>query len=86
MSQTQPNRKTVANGAQTNTIGGRSITTKRVDAGVLVYGDAGVGARELIGFADVSDWDAMRSELIRRGHGVGAIHHLEVFDPAEVGL
>lgn len=32
--------------------------------------------RRLYGFADVTDWDAVRSELCRRGHDVGTIHHL----------
>jgi len=35
--------------------------------------------RQLLGFTNVSDWDKIRSELTRRGHGVGAIHQLPVF-------
>ena len=86
MSQTQHTAKTVANRAQT-TADGRPITTERIeDAGVLAFAADGVGAEELIGFADVDDWDAIRSALIKRGLGVGAIHHLETFEPAEVGL
>ena len=57
-----------------------------VDGGTLVYlvrreerdhVDEPVATdRRLHGFADVTDWDAVRSELVRRGHDVGAIHHL----------
>ena len=86
MRQTQHTRKTVAQ--QTRPIaGGREITTERIeDAGVLVFAKADKPGHELIGFADVDDWDAIRSALIKRGLGVGAIHHLETFEPAEVGL
>jgi len=35
-------------------------------------------SRRLLGF--VSVWEKIRSELTRRGHGVGAIHHLPVFE------
>lgn len=38
--------------------------------------------RRLRGFANVTDWDAVRSELARRGHDVGAVHHLPTFDEA----
>ncbi len=37
-------------------------------------------ARRLVGFANVTDWDAVRSALIKRGHGVGAMHHLAVLE------
>ena len=85
MRQTQHTRKTVAQ--QTRRIaGGREITTERVAGGVLVFAKADKPGHELIGFADVDDWDAIRSALIKRGLGVGAIHHLETFEPAEVGL
>ena len=40
-------------------------------------------ARGLVGFANVTDWDGIRSALIKRGHGVGAIHHLPVFEEAD---
>ena len=64
-----------------------------VDGGTLVYDvrteprshlprEARIG-RQLLGFANITDWDKIRSELTRRGHGVGAIHQLPVF---EVGL
>ena len=36
-------------------------------------------SRRLLGFATVTDWEKIRSELTRCGHGVGAIHHLPVF-------
>lgn len=57
-----------------------------VDGGTLVYlvrrerrdhvDEPVETERRLYGFADVSDWDAVRSALARRGHDVGAIHHL----------
>jgi hypothetical protein len=51
----------------------------RVDGGTLVYVVESDG-RRLHGFADVTDWDAVRSELVRRGHDVGAVHHLPNID------
>jgi hypothetical protein len=39
--------------------------------------------RRLYGFADVTDWDAVRSELLRRGRDVGALHHLPAIDREE---
>lgn len=58
----------------------------RVDGGTLVYlvrrerrehcEEPVETERRLYGFADVTDWDAVRSALARRGHDVGAIHHL----------
>jgi hypothetical protein len=57
-----------------------------VDGGTLVYlvrrerrdhlDEPVETERRLYGFAAVSDWDAVRSELSRRGHDVGSIHHL----------
>jgi len=61
--------------------------TERTDAGVLVWDtDIDKPGKRLAGFSAVEDWDAMRSELARRGLGVGAIYHKEVYEPAEVGL
>jgi len=61
--------------------------TEATDAGHLVWDtDIDKPGKRLAGFVAVEDWDAMRDELIRRGIGVGAIHHKEVFEPAEVGL
>jgi len=56
-------------------------------AGYLVWRDPDDElGRELVGFAAVRDWAAIRDELARRGVGAGAIHHLETFDTlAEVG-
>ena len=39
---------------------------------------------ELVGFANVTDWDGIRSALAKRGHGVGAMHHLPEFTDEEV--
>ena len=56
-----------------------------VDGGQLVYdvetehrghlGEVKIG-RELVGFANVTDWDGIRSALAKRGHGVGAMRYL----------
>lgn len=72
MSDTEPQRK-------------ESIEHERtrvpVAGGVLVYESRPdeVG-RELIGFEEVTEWDGVRSALVARGVGVGAIHHLPVLD------
>ena len=64
--------------------GGREdLDVEAVDGGHLVWDVDGRG-RSLAGFADVDDWDAVRSEVARRGLGVGAIHHLDEFDLEEV--
>jgi hypothetical protein len=36
--------------------------------------------RRLYGFVDVDDWNAVRSALSRRGHDIGAVHHLPTLD------
>lgn len=51
----------------------------RVAGGVLVYETRGLG-KELVGFADVDDWDDVADALRARGHGTGAIHHLPEVD------
>jgi len=61
-----------------------------VDGGTLIYDvqteprahlhrEVKIG-RQLLGFVNITDWDKIRSELTRRGHGVGAIHQLPVFE------
>ena len=50
-----------------------------VAGGVLVFESRELG-KELVGFEQVEDWDGIRSALVARGHGVGAIHQLPVFD------
>jgi hypothetical protein len=68
------------------TVRGR-YETERVDGGVLVYDrDIDEDGRELVGFTDVDDWSALRESVGAQGHGVGAIHHKEVFEHEEVGL
>ncbi|WP_256394135.1 hypothetical protein [Natronoarchaeum rubrum] len=58
--------------------------TEEVDGGVLVY-DPTIDkpGKRLVGLA-IEDREAMRSSLIKLGHGVGAIHQLEQFDVEEV--
>ncbi len=66
------------------------IEYDRIQGGTLVYvlrSDESAHRRRragtertLHGFADVTDWDAIRKELIRRGHDIGALHHLPTFD------
>lgn len=46
-----------------------------VAGGVLVYETRGVG-RELVGFAEVDNWDDLADALAARGHSRGAIYHL----------
>jgi len=41
-------------------------------------------AKRLVGFADVSDWSAIRDALRNRGLGVGAVTNLPVFDLDEL--
>jgi len=62
------------------------IETESVPGGHLVFRRDSAGGRDLVGFAAVESWDAVRMALAERGLGVGAIHHREVFEPAEVGL
>ena len=45
---------------------------------------AAVSDHGLLG-AIVTDWDGIRSALAKRGHGVGAMHHLPEFTDEEVG-
>lgn len=40
--------------------------------------------KRLVGVAGVQDWDAIRTELVRRGHGAGLLHQLEEYELAEV--
>jgi len=64
-----------------------ALEAEAVDGGHLVWDhDIDKVGKRLAGFAEVSDWDAIRSELVKRGLGVGAIHHKEVYDAVEVGL
>jgi len=72
---------------QPRTRDGRKIETENVAGGYLVFArcEEQVG-RELIGFADVSEWSLIRTALAKRGLGVRAIHNLEVYDNEEVGL
>jgi len=41
-------------------------------------------SKELVGFADVDDWSAIRDALRNRGLGVGAVTNLPVFDLDEL--
>lgn len=89
MSDTQHNGMTVAEqtpDVQPRTDDGRQIETERVAGGVLVFADCDGVGRELIGFSDVGSWSNIRTSLIRRGLGVGAVHNLETFEAEEVGL
>lgn len=64
------------------------------DSGTLVFepiteyretvGRATQIGHRLVGAIDVDDWDGIRSEIARRGHDVGAVHHLKEFDATEV--
>lgn len=62
------------------------IGLERVSGGVLVWDESADVGKDLVGFTDVTDESALRQALIARGIGVGALHHKERYDPAEVGL
>jgi|APHM01.1.fsa_nt_gi hypothetical protein len=47
--------------------------------GVLVYEERDLG-RELVGAENVENWDALADGLAARGHGRGAVYHLEELD------
>ena len=59
--------------------GGTLVYDVRTKPRAHLHREVTVG-RQLLGFANVTDWDKIRSELTRRGHGVGAIHQLLVFE------
>jgi hypothetical protein len=60
------------------------ITVADTGAGLLVFVEADLPGKELAGFADVSDWGAIRDALRARGLGVGATTNLPVFDIDEL--
>jgi len=63
----------------------REISVADTGAGLLVFADCtdAVG-RELVAFADVHDWDAIRGALAKRGLDVGATYHLPVVDAEDI--
>jgi hypothetical protein len=50
-----------------------------VAGGVLVYEQRAVG-KELVGFENVDDWDALADALAAKGHDRGAVFHLLELD------
>ena len=60
------------------------ITVADTGAGLLVFVEAELPGKELAGFADVSDWGAIRDALRARGLGIGATTNLSVFDIDEL--
>ena len=60
------------------------VTVADTGAGLLVFVEADLPGKELAGFADVSDWGAIRDALRARGLGVGATTNLPVFDIDEL--
>jgi hypothetical protein len=62
----------------------RELTVADTGVGLLVFADCDGVGRELIAFADVSDWDAIRGALQKRGLDVGATYHLPVVDADKV--
>jgi len=55
-------------------------TCVSVAGGAPVYEPADGVGREPVGFGDVSDWSGVRSALVARGIGVGAIHQFPILD------
>ncbi|MFC7132346.1 MULTISPECIES: hypothetical protein [Salinibaculum] len=50
-----------------------------IAGGVLVYEHCTIG-KDLIGFVDVENWDALADGLAARGHSRGAVYHLPELD------
>jgi hypothetical protein len=50
-----------------------------VSGGVLVYESRALG-KELVGFENVDDWDALADALAAKGHDRGGVFHLPVLD------
>ena len=73
----------IRSAAPTEADGHHATDLERVDGGWLVWAVEG-DARRLAAFADVDDWDAIRSEVARRGLDVGTIHHLDEVSLEEV--
>lgn len=53
--------------------------TVPIAGGTLVYEGRALG-KELVGFTDVTDWNALADGLAARGHGRGHVHHLPELD------
>lgn len=70
------------NGRRVDTVfSDEPLITVPVDGGVLVYRPLPkCYGRELVGFANVTDWEAFENAVRTRGHGSGALLHLPVFD------
>jgi hypothetical protein len=88
--------KPTTDDAKSVTIDESEIVTERTTAGVFVYlpeneyrdhlGRRVEVSRELIGFAEVEDTEALRDECRRRDEPHGHADHLPRFEPHEVGL
>jgi len=61
-----------------------AVTVADTGAGMLVFEDAELPGQDLIGFADVTDWAAIRDALQARGLGVGATTNLPVFEAEDL--
>ena len=61
-----------------------AVTVAETGAGMLVFAEADLPGKELIGFAEVDDWGAIRDALQHRGLGVGATTNLPVFSVDEL--
>jgi hypothetical protein len=60
------------------------ITVADTGSGLLVFIEADKPGKELAGFADVTDWAAIRDALRARGLGVGATTNLPVFEASDI--
>jgi len=61
-----------------------AVTVADTGAGLLVFVEADLPGQRLAGFADVTDWAAIRDALRARGLGVGATTNLPVFELGEL--
>jgi hypothetical protein len=62
----------------------RELTVADTGAGLLIFADCDGVGRELVAFADIDDWDAIRGALQKRGLDVGATYHLPVVNADDV--
>lgn len=86
MSTTTTTQKTVADAQdyELETVEGGTLVFEPVTEYRETLGRTTQIGRRLVGVVSVDDWDAIRSEVARRGHDVGIVHQLEEFDGMEV--
>ncbi|WP_242695565.1 hypothetical protein [Halomontanus rarus] len=66
------------------TVRGGTLVFEPLEEYSTVLGRSTRTGRELVGFLDVDDWNAIRKAVTGRGYGAGIVHQLPEFDPEEV--